>query len=153
MNDAEPQAPGSLEDPPHWLTEEQVDGWRHALSSAPPGLLRRLDRGVLAVWVVAEDTHRRAAELLRTTQTLLMRQRGMPMPFPSLYLGIMNKQAMIMLKAAAELGFSPTARARAYAQPLGPEVKLPHADTKQGKRKHVSLAEYVANAPPRPVMH
>jgi hypothetical protein len=35
-----------------------------------------------------------------------------PKPLQSPYLAILNKQAQIMLKAAAELGFSPSSRSR-----------------------------------------
>jgi len=162
-NAQEPIPPGALSEPPAWLTDDQKTAWAYALDNAPLGLLRRLDRGVLTIWIVAEDAHRRAAQLLQTTQTLLMRQEGVPMPFPSLYLGIMNKQALIMLKAAGELGFTPASRARVYA-PQGNLAPIPHESTpgpkgKAAKRRAaalatdvISLQDYIDRAPPRPRM-
>lgn len=51
----EPQVTGDLRDPPEWMTEEQQEGWRYAIAHAPLGLLKRLDRSALVVWVVAEQ--------------------------------------------------------------------------------------------------
>lgn len=65
----------------------------------------------MTVWVVAEDIHRQAVQavvkfgLITKTPT-----KGDPMQNP--YLPIVNKQAQIMLKAAAELGFTPSSRSR-----------------------------------------
>jgi P27 family predicted phage terminase small subunit len=148
MNRAEPVPPGALDEPPAWLTVEQAAGWRYALDNAPPGLLRRLDRGVLTIWVVAEDMHRRAAQLLeRHNGESLMMSQGEQL-YPSSYLSIMSKQAMLMLKAVSELGFSPSARVRVYAQPTG-ALSVRSATGTHGPV--VSLAEYIANAPPRPL--
>jgi P27 family predicted phage terminase small subunit len=163
-NPQEPIPPGALSEPPEWMTPEQKANWAYAIDNAPLGLLRRLDRGMLTVWIVAEDAHRRAAQLLQTTQTLLMRQEGVPMPFPSLYLGIMNRQAAVMLRAAAELGFSPSARVRVYA-PQGNIAPPPSIESKRGPKGKadrqraieaatdvISLEDYISRAPPRPRM-
>lgn len=112
----EPQPEGDLEEPPDWMTPSQKEGWRYALEHAPRGLLRRLDRGVLAVWVVAEDTHRMAVE--RVTKTgMLVKTPNTGEPIQSPYLAIQNKQAMIMMRAAAELGFSPVSRSQIALEP------------------------------------
>jgi P27 family predicted phage terminase small subunit len=160
INRSEPLPPGDLDEPPEWLTEEQKAGWRYAMDNAPPGLMRRLDRGMLTVWVVAEDTHRRAAMLLAQTggDTLLMRRGEEALPFPSLYLKMMNQQALIMVKAASELGFSPAARARAYAgagATDGGLIAAAQAAPKGGGRQPArkSLADFLASAPPRPVLN
>jgi P27 family predicted phage terminase small subunit len=113
LNDAEPIPVGELTDPPAWMTDSQKEGWRYAIDHAPKGLLKKLDRSVLAVWVVAEDLHRQASEfigkkglaglLARTSNDTLIQG---PM------VGILNKQAQVMLKAAEQLGFTPASRSR-----------------------------------------
>jgi len=62
LNKNEPVPEGSLADSPDWMTEGQKAGWNYAIEHAPLGLLKKLDRSVLAAWVVAEDLHRRASE-------------------------------------------------------------------------------------------
>jgi P27 family predicted phage terminase small subunit len=111
LNDDEPQPIGDLLDPPEWFSDSQKEGWRYAIASAPPGLLKRLDRSVLTVWVGAEALHREAS--IKVTQfgsVIKAPVTGTPMQSP--YMAIMNKQAMIMLKSSAELGFSPSSRSR-----------------------------------------
>ncbi len=61
------QPEGDLDEPPSWLTESQKEGWRYAIANAPRGLLKRLDRSVLTIWVIAEDlTARRRRRSLST---------------------------------------------------------------------------------------
>lgn len=86
-------------------------GWAFAITNAPYGLLKQLDRSVLAIWVVAEDLHREAAEKV-AQYGLLTKSPNAGLPLQSPYLAILNKQAQIMLKAGAELGFSPSSRTR-----------------------------------------
>lgn len=110
-NDNEPEPVGALIDPPEWMSEAQKQGWRYAIEHAPPGLLRRLDRSVFTVWVVAEDLHRDAALKVAQYGVLIKAPHtGVLMQSP--YVAVLNKQASIMLKAAAELGFSPSSRSR-----------------------------------------
>jgi P27 family predicted phage terminase small subunit len=105
----EPQPEGVLDEPPAWLTESQKEGWRYAIANAPPELLRLLDRGVLTVFVVAEDLHRQAAlEVQRHGMLVKTPRSGEPMQSP--YLSIQNRQGLIMMKAIAEMGFSPSSR-------------------------------------------
>ena len=116
----EPEAAGDLlPEPPEWMSEGQRAGWRHAVEHAPRGILKAIDRGMLAIWVEAEDRHRTAA----TMQARLDQGAKLPLltktkdgtAVASPYLGIMNRAAAIMIKAASELGFSPAARPRLAA--------------------------------------
>lgn len=120
INRLEPTPQGNLFDAPDWLTESQRNGWNYAIANAPAGLLKHLDRGTLTIYVIAEDTHRYAATQLARFGMLLRAQSGELYPSP--YLGTMNKQATIMLKAASELGFTPAARPRIQ---LSPEEQSP----------------------------
>ena len=116
----EPEAAGDLPpEPPGWMSEGQQAGWRHAVEHAPRGILKAIDRGMLAVWVEAEERHRTAAtmqaQLDRGTKLPLLTKTKDGTATASPYLGIMNRTAAIMIKAASELGFSPAARPRLAA--------------------------------------
>ena len=102
---------GDLYEAPEWLSESQVAGWRYAIDHSPAGLLKRLDRSALTVWVIAEDLHRQATIAVGKFGLIAKSpDKGLPMQNP--YLPIINRQAQIMLKAAAELGFTPSSRSR-----------------------------------------
>jgi P27 family predicted phage terminase small subunit len=125
----EPVPDGELKVPPHWLTERQKELWRYSLQSVPPGLLRELDSSVFTVWVVACDMHREASEKVATLGQLVKSPvQGVPMQNP--YLGTVNKQAMIMLKAAAEMGFTPSSRTRVKVQKKKPGAGSAFGDLK-----------------------
>jgi P27 family predicted phage terminase small subunit len=108
---SEPKPVGDLDEPPAWMTDDQKDGWRYAIQHASPGLLKRIDRSALTAWVIAEDIHRQAV-IMQAASPLLIKAPKTGVLMQSLYLPIINRQALIMLKAASELGFSPTARPR-----------------------------------------
>lgn len=130
INAEEPQPQGKLEErpPPEHLSETQRQIWREAIKSAPPGMLRFLDESVLEVWVVARERHRDASKKVSELGSLLKAKSGVPYQNP--YLSIMNKQAQIMLKAAAELGFSPSSRSRVKVEPPKPGEGDPFGDLK-----------------------
>jgi P27 family predicted phage terminase small subunit len=118
LNDKEPVPEGELHAAPPWMSDSQREGWAHAIVNSPHGLLKVLDRSVLAIWVVAEDLHREAAEKI-TQYGLLTKSPNAGLPLQSPYLAILNKQAQIMLKAAGELGFTPSSRSRVQVIPDG----------------------------------
>lgn len=111
LNKDEPQPVGDLVDPPDWMSDEQKASWRYAIEHAPQGLLRRIDQSALVAWVVAEALHREATKELTKT-TLLVKAPVTGLPIQNPYLAIINRQSQIMLKAAAELGFTPSSRSR-----------------------------------------
>jgi len=107
----EPVAPGRLADPPRWLTRSQKRIWRYAIENAPLALLRRIDRDLLTTWVIACDLHRQAAQKVGQFGVLTKAPHtGLPIQSP--YLPIVNRQALIMIRTAVELGFTPSARSR-----------------------------------------
>ena len=116
LNKREPRPEGELYAAPEWMSPSQREGWAYAITCSPHGLLKCLDRSVLAIWVVAEDLHREAAEKIAQFG-LLTKSPNAGLPLQSPYLAILNKQAQIMLKAAAELGFSPSSRSRVQVSP------------------------------------
>ena len=144
----EPKPVGDLSTPPEWMSDDQKASWNYALSNAPPGMLRRIDRGALAVWTVAEDLHRQAVIKQNGLSLLVQAPGGSAIQSP--YLPIINRQALIMLKAATEMGFSPVSRPRIFGgvapgAPPRPVTEEPHDGT-------ISLGDYLARPPPK-VIH
>jgi phage terminase small subunit len=119
------------------------------LSNAPPGLLKQIDGGVLAVWAVAEDLPRQASEAqakvlvrIKTRATINQDDPGVPTAAP--YINIINQQAKIMLKAASELGFTLVSRPRVYGGPSVPGPNL-GANSAGSTEDHMSLDEYLVS--------
>ncbi|MFV0283731.1 MAG: phage terminase small subunit P27 family [Castellaniella sp.] len=124
LNAHEPQPRGELIDPPEWMTDRQKDTWREVIELSPPGLLKDVDGSVFAVWVVAFDLYQEASDkLARTGMLIKAPNTGVPMQSP--YLAIVNKQAQIMMKAAAEMGFTPASRSRVVVKREGKKVDDP----------------------------
>lgn len=113
FSEDEPQPVGDLSEPPPWMSEAQRESWKYAIDNAPSGLLKFLDRSVLAVWVVAEVLHADAAQKVAKYGSVVKSpKQGIWMQSP--YLPVQNKQALIMMKAASEMGFTPSARSRVH---------------------------------------
>ena len=114
----EPIAPGSLAEmePPADLSDEELATWRYALQHAPKGVLKHIDRTVLILWVKTAERYRRA----EAAQAQINAQAPMPdvirsptgMLVQSPYIGMMNRAALLMLRIAEQLGFTPVARPR-----------------------------------------
>lgn len=117
----EPEAVGDLMDePPDWMDDIQQDSWRYAMTNAPQGVLKKIDRSLLAAWVVAETQHRTAAQM----QTKMDQGQEWPLLVvkefelvPSPYVKIMNLTALRMAKLGSEMGFSPASRPRITVAP------------------------------------
>jgi len=127
----EPLPIGELDLAPEWMSEEQKSSWEYAIAHAPVGLLKKLDRSVLAAWVIAEDLHRQAV--------LQVNKAGMVMRSPvkgeiiqNPYLPIVNRQAQIMMKSGAELGFTPSSRSRVSMSEEDTNEQNPFAEFKRG---------------------
>ena len=111
MNKREPRPRGNLKTAPAWFTDSQRAIWDEAIADAPLGMLKRLDRAPLVTFCIACDLHRQASEKVAAEGMIVASPvKGDPMQSP--YLPIVNKQAQIMLKSAAELGFTPVSRSR-----------------------------------------
>ncbi len=122
VNKNEPVPIGDLREPPEWLNEEQTRSWNYALAHAPHGLLKRLDRSILVVWVVAECFHAEAVQKVGEFG-MLAKSYATGAPIQNPYLLIATKQAQLMVKAAAELGFTPASRSRVSVAPQLPRSK------------------------------
>lgn len=116
LNVNEPVPAGQLRDAPKYFSAAQREIWAYAIEHAPAGLLRCLDRDTLAVWCVACDLYQVANEMQaqidqNATLKLLTRTTDGAL-VQSPYLPIINRQGTLMLKAASELGFTPSSRSR-----------------------------------------
>jgi P27 family predicted phage terminase small subunit len=111
----EPIPLGDLTEPPPDLTESQEAGWRYAIAHMPKGVVKQIDRGILKVWVEAEDRHNTARmmqAMLDQDTKLKLLVKGPLGLVPSPYNDILDKTAKTLFRAAQELGFSPAARPR-----------------------------------------
>lgn len=109
-NMREPKLSGDLADAPAHLLDAERDVWRYAIANAPKGLLKKLDLSVLEAWVGAYVLREEAKQKVAIAGQVVKSPSGYPIVNP--YLSNMNKQTLIMLKAAAEMGFTPTSRSR-----------------------------------------
>lgn len=111
LNHDEPRPVGNLDAPPDWMSASQQASWRYAIAHAPAGLLKLLDRSVLTIYIVAEDLHREAAKKVETFGAVI-KKPGTGAPMQSPYVRVLNKQSEIMMRAASEMGFTPSSRSR-----------------------------------------
>ena len=119
---SEPKPVGNLHEPPVYLSEAQREIWAQQLRDAPSGLLKRLDWSDYLAWVIACDIHRQAVEELNKLgpEGLVVQtapRRGPAGKQQNPLLGVLNRQALIMVKLSSELGFSPVSRARVSVDP------------------------------------
>jgi P27 family predicted phage terminase small subunit len=105
----EPEGVGDLWAPPAYIDEEQREQWNYVVDHAPPGLLTGTDREILATFVNACVEYQRAVLEVRKIGQVVKTRDGNAVQNP--FLGIMNRQALLLARFGAELGFSPAARA------------------------------------------
>src|SRR5271165_2842143 len=156
----EPKPEGDLSEIPAWLSEGQRASWTYALTNSPAGLLKRIDRGALLAWVVAEDLHQQAAAAqskvgllvrIKTKATADKDDPGVPTASP--YINIINQQAKIMLKAASELGFSPVSRPRIGAGAAAPSARPEWTSSDRGQKPRPSLEDFLDSHPDGQLKH
>ena len=111
----EPIVTVALAGVPEHLTERQKELWRETVACAPSGLLKQLDASVLEVYIVALDAYREAQVKVQELGSVVRSPNNYPQVSP--FMAIMNKQAVIMLKAASEMGFTPASRTRISVTP------------------------------------
>ena len=111
---------GDLDEPPPDLTELQEDVWRYCVANMPRGVMKRIDRDLLRVWVEASDRHNTA----RLMQAMLDRDSKLKLLIKtpdgfaaSPYNDILDKTGKAMIRVAQEFGFSPISRARINVEP------------------------------------
>lgn len=135
-----PEGRGDLWAPPEWFNDEQRAEWHYALNNAPLGLLTATDRGVLSIWCVASVEYAKAVGEVRRLGQVVKTTEGNAIQNP--FLGIVNRQANIMMRSGAEMGFSPASR-MGLGQP-GEDGARP-----VGGRRSDALDDYLAQKPDR----
>ena len=98
----------ALKTAPKHLTERQRGIWKSALEAAPEGVLLRIDRDLLASWVVNVDRQREANRRMQTT--------GDPDELARCH-KIVTDTSRLLVALSQALGFSPASRLR-----IKPEV-------------------------------
>jgi len=115
INRNEPQPEGALILPPPDLPPGAVPFWEQAIADAPGGLLKMLDLRMLFIWSCAAWQHSDAAGKVAASGSMLRSAEGVLYQNP--LLAVMNRQALIMMRAASEMGFTPTSRSRIKVDP------------------------------------
>lgn len=110
INHDEPVIEGDLPAPPDWMTPLQQDIWTKAQADAPKNLLKSLDYSVFTAWVVACAAHQEATIKVAETGLVVKGKTGAPQKNP--FLAIADRQALIMIRTAAEMGFTPVSRSK-----------------------------------------
>lgn len=110
LNHDEPQAAGELIEAPDDLSDDQRAIWEYAIAHAPKGVLRMIDRDNLRAWVVAADLHRKATAEVQARGILSTGAEGQLVKNPAVM--VLRDATAMMMRAAEQMGFSPTARAR-----------------------------------------
>ena len=110
----EPRPEGALLHPPKGMSPRQRVVWAHAIAESPPGLLKPVDRGVVAAYVIGLETALEINEQMATAP-LLVRIGGTeeaPIMGPNPLERIRMQNLLAMIRAAEQIGFSPSARSR-----------------------------------------
>lgn len=142
---------GVLFDPPSWFNAEQRDEWQYILDNVMPGLLTTVDRANLTAYCVAAALHKRATRELNKAKSLFVKvgENGALAQHPAL--AVINKQAQIMVRCAAEMGFTPSSRSRVAKGGELPEPNAkPATSPTGGAAKTGGLEGFIANNPDRP---
>ena len=113
LNLDEPEPAGALgeTDAPEWLSPAQRLLWRQVILAAPPGLLRTLDAPLVTTYVIAMSMQQEAAEGLAKYGVIVKSPDG-GTPIKSPWSTILHQATQTLVRAGAELGFSPASRSR-----------------------------------------
>ena len=131
-----PEGELSERPPPDWMTETQQGHWRRIIAKVPYGILRDLDMETFGNYIVTWDRFQRACEAqnrLDQGKTYPFIRRGPNgVPVESPFMGLMNRSSLLLIRYAAEMGFTPSARARLASD--GFEPAKPDAETSSWER-------------------
>ena len=133
-NEARPTA-GPTTAPGHLTAEARVEWRRVAKTLHAIGILTMLDRAALAIycqaygrWVRAEQALEAMAVKEPATQALLLKTKSGNL-IQNPLVGVANKAMEMMLKAAAEVGLTPSSRSRIAVGSDGPSPASEFFDT------------------------
>ncbi|MBU3620921.1 phage terminase small subunit P27 family [Polynucleobacter sp. CS-Odin-A6] len=109
-NPAEPKPHGDLVEPPAYFGEEERQVWGYAMTHAPKGLLKMIDSSHMEVWVNALVAYRIAGVEVKNSGQTISAANGATVINPAM--SIQNRQAILMMRAATDMGFTPSSRSR-----------------------------------------
>ena len=113
----EPKPKNRLAAAPVWMSDEQRAIWEYGLREAPAGVLTAIDYAIYTVYVVAVAAHQTAALRCAEDGTVIETKQGNVIQAP--WVGLMNRQAAVIIRACAELGFTPSSRSRVSVEDDG----------------------------------
>ena len=96
--------------PPEDLSARERAIWQLVGTEMPPGVLSIVDQYIMAAFCKAVALHEEASAKLKASPMLIKTKNGQVMQSP--YVGIINRQALMIKGLGAELGLSPLARTR-----------------------------------------
>jgi P27 family predicted phage terminase small subunit len=144
----EPVTRGPLGPPPEFLDEGAREVWLDLQNVMPRGVIASCDLPTMCAYCISVALHRRAVVQLRETGGAVIRNHdGDLVKNPWLF--VQDRQAVLMLRLASELGLTPTARA-AMAARLATAAGTDFAMPGERRRSPTSkLDEYLARKPDR----
>jgi len=121
-NPDEPQhesiEPGA--EPPSELVDPHArEEWRRVIDTLAQGHVTTVDRPTLAAYCAKYGQWRRLEREAALQPSIISAPSGYPMPNP--LISMANKAMLMMMKAAAELGLTPSSRSRVRAMAAGRE--------------------------------
>ena len=128
LNYNEPRPEMEIPECPPELSPTAQREWHRLVGDlASLGLLTSLDRAALAAYCAAYALWAEATEAIQKFGAMVKSPTGYPIQSP--YVSIANRQAEIMLRIAAEFGFTPASRSRiATPSPEMPDLFHPAND-------------------------
>ncbi len=125
INPQEPKPKGAIGRAPAWMSDAQRRIWDETVAEAPAGVLTAVDRRIFTAFVVASEAHQSAALLVAERGTTIETKQGNVIQAP--WVGMLNRQALILIRTASELGFTPASRSKVSIEPEGPGDEDPAA--------------------------
>jgi P27 family predicted phage terminase small subunit len=108
--DRPPEPTGELGAPPEWFADRELALWNKAVASAPDGVLVAGNESILATWVSASLAHDEARIMLQKAPSVYKDGKGVYKVNP--FERVARDNALLMIRCAAELGFTPSSRGR-----------------------------------------
>jgi P27 family predicted phage terminase small subunit len=110
LNLNEPKPRRDLDTPPDWLSEAQAAIFKEAIAEAPKSMLKTIDSAILGVWCQALDTIIKSNASLQMHGLYSEDEKGNRKAAPEH--NVIAKFDAVLVRTAAELGFTPSARSR-----------------------------------------
>lgn len=110
INYDEPVPTGELPAAPDWMDEQHKQAWHSVMLQCPEGVLSNMDIGVFEAYILALVGHENAATRVINEGMFTHNRFGEEVVAP--WTHEMNRQAMLIIRAANEIGMTPAARSK-----------------------------------------